>query len=135
MAKTYGSTFAHLHIGRVRRGLADCVSVKEGKAPVYYSVGMVMADVVFCVREAGRQQTLRENVKNVHAWVTGEVMDGDADAPCYSDAFIADPETDWVEVKYNPTRPTFFLAATGEPVHRASYVRMTGTKVFALDPS
>lgn len=123
MARKYGTTWAHLHIGRVRRGLDDVVSVKTGDAPVEYVAALLLRDVVFNVREAGRQATVQSGVKNVHAWVTGEKVNGHP--------VLLGPEG-WTEVKYNPRNAigAFYTAPDGEPIYAARYAYLVGTKVY-----
>jgi hypothetical protein len=62
---------------------------------------------VFVVREAGRQQVLRERRKNIHAFVRGEWGDYD----------VVDPA---LPVTYNPYQDsTFIWKHSNVPVHAA----------------
>jgi len=73
-----------------------------------------LSGAVFRVSEAGRQRVLREGVKNVHAWVAGDITN-DPDAPRGSP----------VSVRYNPrTGPRFVTRDTGEAVLSAALVRL-----------
>lgn len=119
-----GTTWAHLHLPRAKRGDDYCISVKKGDEPVDYREWLILADVVFHVRENGRQKTLREGVKNVHAWVVGtEVRNGPHDpwGPV------------WREARYNPrSGPKFTDAETGAELLTASYAWLDRTKVYYL---
>lgn len=129
MARTYGSTWAHLHLPRAKRGDAECISVKTENRPVEYTEVLQMFDVVFNVREAGRQKTIREGVKNVHAWVTGEITTFDRGEMASLQRVYG-----WREVKYNPMRaPFFYDVETGLSVRRATYVIMVRSKVYYLN--
>lgn len=77
---------------------------------------LVLENVTFRVREGGRQRVLAEQVKNVHAFATGVVLEpGD------------DPETlaEWdklapVAVSYNPYKAgTFVRRKDEQPIFRA----------------
>lgn len=131
MARTYGSTWAHLHLPRAKRGDAECISVKTENRPVEYTEVLQMFDVVFNVREAGRQKTIREGVKNVHAWVTGEITTFDQGEMASLQRVYG-----WRQAIYNPRKhETFVDSETGQPVHRATYVIMVQSKVYYLNLS
>jgi hypothetical protein len=92
----------------------------EGGEQVLFTK-VVLKDVIFTVREAGRQRVLRERRKNVHAWMEGTVVVLDtentvASVPC------------GVQVKYNPYYlPSFYYRrddltdALGTPVYDAEF--------------
>jgi hypothetical protein len=133
MTRKYGTTWAHLHLPRAKRGDYACISVKTGAQPVEYAGCLALRDVVFNVREAGRQATLRTGVKNVHAWVTGERMHAEEVMDTLAmGTSLKDPR--WVEIKYNPRRAATFTDPDGVAVVGAEYVWMTGTKVYAWSP-
>lgn len=61
-------------------------------------------EVTFVVRNAGRQRVLREQRKNVHAFVTG--------------SWMAPNEATGTPVRYNPYTAGHFVA-DGHPIHTA----------------
>ena len=84
---------------------------------------LILTDATFKVSEAGRQRVLREQRKNVHAFVVGQWW-----------------EHPWMEnlgreeVTYNPYKfSTFVKKESLEPIHRASCVWLENKKVWALD--
>ena len=61
-------------IVKVYRNLRQrCWSIKDGKKPIYHLGGLRLKDCIFRVQPAGRARVLRENRKNVHAYVKGEI--------------------------------------------------------------
>lgn len=127
MARKYGTTWAHLHLPRFKAGRADCVSVKHGNDPTVYTSMLELVDVVFCVREGGRQATLNSGVKNVHAWVTGQAV---------PTADVLVPFAQWREAKYNPRKAAhFYDAETLEPLTTASAACIAGNKVYYVPSS
>jgi hypothetical protein len=79
-----------------------------------------LCDVRFKVSEAGRQRVLRENRKNVHAFVEGDVI-----AFCgYANA---------TRVAYNPYKYEKFT--TGEKyVDKADFAIIVGREIGAINP-
>lgn len=74
---------------------------------------IVLADAEFRVSEAGRQRVLREQAKNVHAWISGR--------PVVSEGALGG-----VVVTYNPYRYDSFVdVATGLPVRSAELVELS----------
>lgn len=97
-------------------------------------VGWVgMNDVDFRVHESGRQRCIRENARNVHAWVVGRVVTcGSADdnpiLTLDGDAFH---DLGWRQALYDPYKgPAFVNARTFEPIHSARLAILSGKNVY-----
>lgn len=64
---------------RVYRNLhQDCWSVQYKGLVVYHAQTVHLKDVRFVVQQAGYERFLREGVKNVHAFVTGKLVNLDS---------------------------------------------------------
>jgi len=104
---------------RVYRNLVKkCISVQSTKTNlvIMHSEAVSLRDCKFVVRQKGRERVLREKVKNVHAFVVGELDD-----------VYKSPEGELRrgvrQASYNPYRYDFFYdVITNEPVQEASYV-------------
>lgn len=106
-----------------------CWSIKALEGPgkglvIDHSMNVELTDCTFKVSEAGRQRVLRENRKNVHAGVVGELVSlGDLIAPSANNA---------KHVTYNPRKfSTFVDRANLRPVVNAERVVMIGGLVKA----
>lgn len=114
-----GRTWAHLHLPRLRAGDPECISVKVPGRKITYTSGILLRNVVFHVSETGRQRTLRDGVRNVHAWVVGDAT-----------SFSVAPSTDKRAI-YDPWKSPYFCDAdTLEPIHTASYAWLVGKTVY-----
>ena len=83
-----------------------------------------LVNATFKVSEAGRQRILRENKKNVHAYIVGERWPFIPKSFCYRD-----------EVSYNPYKAAHFIVKDLElPLDKAKYVQITDGKVIAMFP-
>jgi hypothetical protein len=108
---------AHLHLPRMKAGKNDVISVKPA-GPTYYTDRLILSDVKFIVRPAGRRKAIETGHRNVHAFVTGKPVDN-ADAYWYRRAI------------YNPFKYESFVDAdTLKPVFAAKYAYMAGSTVF-----
>jgi hypothetical protein len=91
---------------------------------VEYTNDINLVNATFKVSEAGRQRVLRENKKNVHAYIVGERWPFLQKSFCYRD-----------EVTYDPyAAPNFFIVQNGKPVDKAKYICITAGKVIAMIP-
>lgn len=81
---------------------------------------IVIEDAKFVVQPAGRERVLREQRKNVHAFVRGVV----STEPYSSEGFE--------RVSYNPYAGASFAAKDGTEVYSADVVVMNPTGVYAL---
>ena len=90
----------------------DCFSVQQGGLVVGHTEKIVLSGVEFRVSQAGRERVLKEQRKNVHAFITGYIT---CDTVVGGDA-----------VTYNPYRFKSFVlfADTDQEVHKAKYVSM-----------
>lgn len=78
-----------------------------------------LTDVEFKVYESGRQRVLRENKKNVHAFVIGELSPWDGlktTLPEYSRM---------TRIWYNPYKHEQFVDVASKPVHKAKAAILT----------
>jgi hypothetical protein len=109
-----------------------CLSVRDrATRRVAHHASRVMLEAVrFSVSEAGRQRVLREQRKNVHAFVRGRLAALDTDLDdTYLD--VEDPAQRWRRATYNPYRvSTFVDRDTGEPVHHATQVIVAGRAIY-----
>ncbi len=86
-------------------------SLKENKV-VNYSNDMIMKNVKFVVNQKGRTRVLRENRKNVHAYIMGEIV-------CYNTNHrVFGGE----KVFYNPYKHIGFTLENGNTIMSAEYV-------------
>ena len=87
----------------------------EGKGLVdknLSGLNVCLMNTVFSVSKKGMQRVRNTGVKNVHAFVRGELVD-----PMYLDAEIS--------ITYNPKKYTTFVEReTLNPVHQAKYIEM-----------
>jgi hypothetical protein len=100
-----------------------CLSVKalEGERKgrvIAHADSVLLANATFKVSEAGRQRVIREQRKNVHAGVVGEMINTNV-----SDSFINRIEALFTPIKYNPYKFDSFVTAVSElPVTTARHV-------------
>jgi len=72
---------------------------------------VILKNVKFTVREAGRQKVLNEKKKNVHSFAVGELV-----------SRVGLDRGPVVEVTYNPYKySTFVVKDTEEPIEQAEY--------------
>lgn len=104
--------YFNLHTGRW--------SVKQGGLVRCHARLIALTDVQFRVREAGRLRVLREQKKNVHAFVIGKIAN--------VDEFHANDYGKGRSVTYNPYKHnTFVFRGTGEPIKTARLVTMNSS--------
>ncbi len=90
-----------------------------------------LKNVKFLVSETGKQKVRKVKQKNVHAYVTGTLIDY-CENPCEN---MPSPERD-VVIKYNPYfDDTFLIKKTQEPIFRANEVEMINldNKIFLVN--
>ena len=98
-----------------------CLSIQtktpKGWRVSKYAKAANLEKVTFKVSEAGRQRVLRENRKNVHAYIIGDLVDGD-------------PITQGETVTYNPYKfASFVLKDTETPIYKAEKVSIVGKTI------
>lgn len=124
--------WAHLHLPRLRsQTTLDVISLKVPGWAIEYVSTVILSDVEFKVHEAGRQRCIREGVRNVHAWVVGNVEHQNyGDNPT---RFAVD-RTIWRKAIYDPFKGGAFVDAdTLEPLTKARRSLMIGKDVYYLE--
>lgn len=96
-----------------RRCLSVQTKTEKGWRVTGHTTIAVLKDVAFKVSEAGRQRTIRERRKNVHAMITGKISH--------------DMPQNWnTRVFYNPYKAGHFVDAMGNKVEKADFVLVQG---------
>jgi hypothetical protein len=108
----------HLHLPRYRAylegGSCDVISLKVPGETIRYVPHALLRNARFYVSEKGRERCIREDVRNVHAWVVGELV-----------GYIPGPGYKMRRAVYCPWKgSTFVDLETKEPVHEARQVMM-----------
>lgn len=121
--------WAHLHLPRLRSGETDeVISLKVPGWAIDYVSYVEMRDVEFKVHEAGRQRCIRENVRNVHAWVVGDVRHQEYGPN--SPTWESNPDR-WRKAVYDPFKGgTFVDAETLHPITLAWQAVLIGKEVL-----
>ncbi len=102
----------------LHHGLA--FSIRERGRVIERLTSFVAYNVRFKVGEAGRQRVLREQQKNVHAFVVAER---------YSIASVL--TDDLIPVTYNPYENSTFVCG-GKPIHTASAVAFRDGRCYLM---
>lgn len=100
-----------------------CFSVRDRKTRrvVAHKQHVLVYDPLFVVSEAGRQRVLREQRKNVHAFIRGT-----SDLHDYYETLVS--TSTLPEVTYNPyNAPSFTLKTSGEPIWEGAFAFLTAT--------
>ena len=119
------TVWLHTHLPRLRAGDPNPVSLKVPGQRIAYTSYAVLKDARFVVNERGRQRCLAEGVRNVHAWVVGELVAradsvGPVERPLGARRAL-----------YDPFRGgTFVDSETLQPVTSAEVVIVSGKDVF-----
>lgn len=96
-------------------------TTKGGK--VKHTESLQLENVKFAVQPAGNAKVRATGVKNVHAFVRGEVVSIGQGIP---------PQGEWVKVTYNPYKfDSFVVAETGEPIYSARAVVIEDKRIYA----
>lgn len=91
-------------------------SVKQGGYVVGHTDELTLKNVSFKVNEKGKQRCIREQQRNVHAWVEGIITN-----------FVRCS----TEVTYNPYKDCgFYLKNTGEEIKTADYLSINKEGVY-----
>ena len=110
-----------------------CFSVRhKGKVVgyLYDNEQLALTNVTFAVQPAGRAKVLRENKKNVHAFVRGEYVgfENNLTNNLYFGKF---EDLDFYAVSYNPYKSDkFVVKETGKPIESNSEALIRGGKVL-----
>ena len=111
----------------------NCFSVRhKGKVVgyLYDNEQLALTNVKFVVQPAGRAKVLRENKKNVHAFVRGEYVgfENNLTNNLYFGEF---KDLDFYAVSYNPYKSDkFVVKETGKPIESNSEALIRGGKVL-----
>lgn len=119
--------WAHLHLPRLRSGeTVNVISLKVPGERIDYTSMVSLTGAMFRVSEPGRQRCIRDGVRNVHAWVVGD-LGGRSDGVAWRDV----PPAGFSRAVYDPWKGSSFVnAETLEPVFESSLVVMSGKSVF-----
>ena len=102
------------------------ISVKTPGKEIESVSWVELSNPTFKVSEKGRQRVLRDNVRNVHAWVVGDWTAKGWD--CEGSPFDT---TGMQRAIYDPWKGDSFVdAKTLEPVHSAKRALVVGKKVY-----
>lgn len=93
-------------------------SVRQGGRVIAHPVTIWLSDCKFLVGEKGREKVLREKRKNVHAGVSGYILEERKPA-VYAQRFcLSELPT---KVKYNPYEAGYFRDDKGNKITNSSY--------------
>jgi hypothetical protein len=113
-----------------------CFSVQHRGRVIAHAEAIALQDVEFRVQQGGRQRCIRENRKNVHAFVTGKLLVEEG-----RNREVQPMCSEMVEVAYNPHKYATFVRRDGPevPVKFAEAVACTidanrRPVITALDP-
>lgn len=125
------TVWLHTHLPRLRAGdTPDVISLKIPGQRIAYASWVAVKGARFVVHERGRQRCIREGVRNVHAWVTGEEIDRLAGDWKYSEEGGYRP-AGYRRAVYDPFKGGSFVdSETLEPLTDAQLVIMAGKNVF-----
>jgi len=121
----------HLHLPRMKAGSDEVISVApyihvKGISKTTYAGTVCLQNVTFRVSKSGRERTLRDKVRNVHAWVIGDLL---TSTPSQNPP----KNVQWKQARYNPYQTeTFVDTVSGNEVHSAHAAYMVGSKVYYL---
>ena len=114
------------------------LSIQDAKTGLVigHATTVDLKDVTFIVREAGRQQVIKQQLKNVHAFVRGTLTDVINFKPFKDRGVDVEVSTHRIttcilrhmrydvepvtEVRYNPYKAPHFVESGGEAVHSMS---------------
>lgn len=108
----------------------QCLSARPIGGRVKHYLWLGMRDVTFAVQPAGRRKVLREQKKNVHAFVRGQ-LESSYELNSYV-PFDDDFEDKYFdEVTYNPYKySSFVLKHNEKPIYQASQAWVIGKRIF-----
>ena len=102
-----------------------CWSIRNKGKVISHLAELEMSNVSFRVQPGGRAKAVAEQVRNVHAFARGEIVEEseiDSETPLGR------------EITYNPFKyESFVYADDGSPVHQVAKARFLGKKVYELE--
>jgi len=91
---------------------------------IIHTDSLILKNVEFKVSESGRQRVIKEQRKNVHAGVVGDLIL----SPIDMDDIKVD---NWTEIYYNPYKTNSFVnLVTNEKITSAGYAYLDSKKVY-----
>ncbi len=81
---------------------------------------LILTNCEFRVQEKGRQRVIKEQRKNVHAYIKGDVISGNIGW-----------DGNYDEISYNPYKTASFMVR-GEPIYTAKVVLFKNQKVYLV---
>jgi len=108
------------------------LSVRQKGIVIKHTPAAEVFNAKFVVQPGGRKRVLREQRKNVHAFVRGTA--GRLSKTILSEMLGRKYKVpgNWVRVTYNPYKYNSFVEAdTGEPIHESAHVIISGRTVYA----
>lgn len=125
--------WVHLHLPRLSSGDLEMISVKHPGERVRYRNLVGLESARFVVNERGRLRAVRENVRNVHAWVVG-TLTFDHTLPSLrrvEEMQHIIGEAEMRRAIYDPWKGDSFVdSETLEPIERADAVLCVGKLVY-----
>ena len=101
-----------------------CWSVRQRGKVKLHTDYICLQNAEFKVSQKGRERVLREQRKNVHAFIKGFIIDA-AEINKWEDAMESyGQDVEWTDVSYNPYKYSSFVTATEKPIKFARYVDM-----------
>lgn len=95
-----------------------CWSVRQRGKVKLHTDYICLKNAEFKVSQKGRERVLKEQRKNVHAFIKGFIVDA---AEINK---MPDDSVEWTDVSYNPYKYNSFVTATEKPIKFARYVDM-----------
>lgn len=124
MPNTFNRVYVYFNLHKLLFSIRALSGPQKNRV-VNHSSFVTLENVTFRVGEGGRQRVLREQKKNVHAGVVGEVISFEQN--------LHIPPTA-VKVTYNPYKSgNFYVVDTGEPVFSAKKVYLENKKIYVLE--
>lgn len=106
------------------------VSVRKRGKVIAHAAGVVLKNPDFVVQEGGRQRVIREERKNVHAYVRGKLITELDDQLC-QDLYGMMDDAGYRRARYSPyEKPFFYDAITKSAIYTASYAIICGSKLI-----
>jgi hypothetical protein len=96
-----------------------CWSVRQRGKVKLHTDYIFLENAELKVSQKGRERVLREQRKNVHAFIKGFVVD-----PKIINGIEDDYNPNWVDVTYNPYKYDSFVTDEEKAIYRADYVDM-----------
>ena len=119
----------------------NCLSIRHRGRVIYHledHEDITLMDCKLVVQPAGRQSVLDKGRKNVHAYISGEVMlHSVAPANCkwkhLTNYFEGKPSSNVGEVYYNPYKQDHWTNSLGMRVDKAKWVQFRNNKPVAME--